>query len=381
MYDYELVFSDLYKYMKNESFKGYDPYDFLSSPHVNSNNMMFSVLGTQFLKYFPINIRSFLGIKKKYNLKTLVLTVRSLINIKKFNKKIGCYDADIDFLVNIIMDNANTDYGLSWSRIDYDFYSVSGLQKRSSSIIYLTALVGHMCIDLYELYEKKTYLEQAKKIGEFLFNVKKYDKENLICFYYTTSIKDRIYNASAYAAAFLSRLFSFVNDEKYLKTAVKSFNYIVKGQNQNGSWFYGISSYGRVLNLIDYHQGFILDSLKYHLDYVGFNQQIYDSIQKGLHFYQQNQFRSDGRSIYRFPKKWPIDIHNQAQGIITFSKMGSIDDAYPIFSKKVMIWTLNNMYNSKKGFFYYQKLPFFTNKIPYMRWGQAWMLYALSNQI
>jgi hypothetical protein len=33
----------------------------------------------------------------------------------------------------------------------------------------------------------------------------------------------------------------------------------------------------------------------------------------------------------------------------------------------------------KKGYFYYQKFPFFTNKISYMRWGQAWMLLAISS--
>jgi hypothetical protein len=32
----------------------------------------------------------------------------------------------------------------------------------------------------------------------------------------------------------------------------------------------------------------------------------------------------------------------------------------------------------KEGYFYYQIYPLIINKIPYMRWGQAWMLLALS---
>ena len=32
----------------------------------------------------------------------------------------------------------------------------------------------------------------------------------------------------------------------------------------------------------------------------------------------------------------------------------------------------------KRGYFYYQVLPFCTIKISYMRWVQAWMLLALS---
>jgi len=30
------------------------------------------------------------------------------------------------------------------------------------------------------------------------------------------------------------------------------------------------------------------------------------------------------------------------------------------------------------GYFYYQKHKYFTNKISYIRWGQAWMMLALA---
>jgi hypothetical protein len=32
----------------------------------------------------------------------------------------------------------------------------------------------------------------------------------------------------------------------------------------------------------------------------------------------------------------------------------------------------------KEGYFYYQKRKYFTNKISYMRWTQAWMFFALT---
>ena len=40
-------------------------------------------------------------------------------------------------------------------------------------------------------------------------------------------------------------------------------------------------------------------------------------------------------------------------------------------------WAIENM-QSKDGFFHYRKGRFHTNKIPFMRWGQAWMMLALS---
>ena len=32
----------------------------------------------------------------------------------------------------------------------------------------------------------------------------------------------------------------------------------------------------------------------------------------------------------------------------------------------------------RRGFFYYQKRRLYTARTPYMRWSQAWMMYALA---
>jgi hypothetical protein len=46
----------------------------------------------------------------------------------------------------------------------------------------------------------------------------------------------------------------------------------------------------------------------------------------------------------------------------------------------VLQWTATHMWDSR-GFFYFQKLPYYTNRISYMRWSQAWMLLALSTYL
>jgi hypothetical protein len=48
------------------------------------------------------------------------------------------------------------------------------------------------------------------------------------------------------------------------------------------------------------------------------------------------------------------------------------------FAKKIASWTINNMQDTS-GYFYYQKWPLLINKIPYMRWSQAWMLLSLAH--
>jgi len=44
---------------------------------------------------------------------------------------------------------------------------------------------------------------------------------------------------------------------------------------------------------------------------------------------------------------------------------------------KIGRWAITHM-QDREGFFYYQKTRFFTNRIPYIRWGQAWMMYGFS---
>ena len=103
----------------------------------------------------------------------------------------------------------------------------------------------------------------------------------------------------------------------------------------------------------------------------------FEALMKGSEFYKEIQFRPNGTCHWRYPKFWPIDIHNQSQGIITFAKISDFDKKFYTFSKEIANWTIKNM-QSNQGFFYHQKWPKINNKIPYIRWSQAWMLYALA---
>ena len=99
----------------------------------------------------------------------------------------------------------------------------------------------------------------------------------------------------------------------------------------------------------------------------------------GLDFYYKEQFFQDGRSKWRIPKIWPVDIHNQAQGIITFCILKEFYPECISFAKTILDWTITNMQDKKKGYFYYKKHMYLAHKTPYMRWSQAWMFLAFIN--
>ena len=50
---------------------------------------------------------------------------------------------------------------------------------------------------------------------------------------------------------------------------------------------------------------------------------------------------------------------------------------YRELADKVIHWTIEHM-QDEKGYFYSQVNKGFSSRIPYMRWSQSWMFYALA---
>ncbi len=152
---------------------------------------------------------------------------------------------------------------------------------------------------------------------------------------------------------------------------------VITNQDSSGMWPYAYQSKNNLFpkDIIDWHQGFIIDCLIDCIQVDSFFNQFKSNITSGLKFYKDELFFNNGMSKYRYGRKYPVDIHNQAQGIITFSKAASIDPSYLDFAERILDWTVENMYDNK-GFFYYQKWPLVTNKSFFIRWSHAWMILA-----
>ncbi|MEM4308791.1 MAG: hypothetical protein QXU48_06985 [Thermoplasmata archaeon] len=191
-------------------------------------------------------------------------------------------------------------------------------------------------------------------------------------------------NASAEAIESLYYAFMAEPDEELKSICEEVLKTILKLQKPDGSWDYATYHDGSVRKQLDFHQGYMIDGLIAGLQMVEsetLKTQIEEAIIKGAEFYR-GMFHPDGRAFYRNEKKMPTEIHNQTQGIITFSKLyctfGKKEDID--FAMKVAKWTIQNM-QDKEGYFYYTKGKYFANKIPYMRWNEAWMLVALTTLI
>jgi len=188
-------------------------------------------------------------------------------------------------------------------------------------------------------------------------------------------------NANMYVAEVFSKAYYLTNNDFFKTEALECLNFNISYQEKDGRWVYRRNmDTGQVRNQIDFHQGFILNSLNEIIKYLDLKEEKYtNSLKSGLKYYQEKQFTKEGMAYWRVPNLYPIDIHNQAVGIMMLSKLSHLSETAYKQATDILDWTNKNMYNKKKGFYYYQKRKLFTNKISYIRWGQAWMLLALVN--
>jgi len=176
-------------------------------------------------------------------------------------------------------------------------------------------------------------------------------------------------------AAFLARVYTWTNEYRLLVKAGKAMHYSVTRQNENGSWFYGESPDQKWID--NFHTGYNLRALRNFSTYLNSNLYM-TALHKGFQYYFNHFFTSDSKLPKYFHNKlFPIDIHSLSHSILTLAEFSNFHvDAFS-YATSIVQWSLANM-QSAEGFFYYQKRRFFKNKLAYMRWAQAWMLYALA---
>ena len=374
-------FNNLKTWIERNHFAGYDPYDGLRSPIFKAfagRNRFLPLSVIQINKKSPINFRPLLMIKRGYNPKALglLLYVYSRLYILTNNEK---YRRISKILYSMLVKLKSRGYSGSCWGYNFDYETPIKFVSRFTPSIVVTAFVIKGMNEYYKISKSSKVRNTMVSSKNFIMNdLDRTDFGDRLCFSYTPVQSDLVHNANLLGAETLSLIYSFGGSDELKEVIEKSLKYSIRKQNKNGSWYYRIDPItNKPRKQIDFHQGYILDSISNCVSLLGLEKSYYqDIIAKGLNFYLTSQFKSDGSSYWRWPRYWPIEIHNQSQGIITLCKHSNDSRNLIPFAEKIAKFTISNM-QSRRGYFYYQKWPIITNKIPYMRWSQAWMLLAL----
>ena len=369
----------LYRYAAAEEFSGYDPYDALNArlPWKHMGKWI-PIFATQLHKRNPINLRPLLGIGKARNPKGIGLFLSALC-MRYRQQRDETLEQAIRALYNWLLDNASPGYsGPCWG-YPFSWYSPARIVPAGTPSLVSTASVSRGLFEYHKTFADDETPAILRRICDFVLNdVAVTETDDGMCFSYTPVVKECCYNASLMGAEILARAHALNGGEELRQKVERAAAFVVSKQKLDGRWNYSFDlSNRRERRQVDFHQGFVLVSLA---DIIR-DARLEDdccrqAIATGAAFYRHAQFFENGRAKWRLPHTSPADIHHQAQGIITFTRLADLDPDYLPFATRIADYTIRQMQDGK-GYFYYRKYRIFTNKISYMRWGQAWMLYAL----
>jgi len=369
----------LQTYIESEKFKGYDPYDTLNSPiPFHWLGKWGPVLAIQFQKRNPFNIRGLLGIKKAYNPKAIGLFLHAY-SLDYQQHKNEATLKKMNFFFNWLVENRTKEYEEYCWGYNFDWASPVKFLEKFSPTIVVSGFIAKGLFEYYQATQNPKALEVLKSIGDFTENKLAWTKTDKgYCVSYSTKTVDCCYNANMLGAELFARLYYITKESRYKELACKMTDFTIAYQKESGLWNYSINlKTGKERTQIDFHQGYVMDSIHYVIKYCGENEAYLNALKIGAEYYFHNQFKESGQSIFRVPNEYPVEIHNQAQGIISLTRLAYLSKEYAPFATIIAQWTAENM-QSKKGYFYYKKYPMYTIKTPFMRWSQAWMMLALT---
>jgi hypothetical protein len=401
----------LLDYCRAQEWQGYDPYDGLNSPLVRllpsqgGAGKLARMAWTQLVKRSPINFRPLVGIKKGLNPKGLALFARALLlfrdtlsigpnmrhladldvpggfglgqdlaSAEMAGRAVRDFDDDLAYLMGSLSALRTPGYKEACWGYNFDWQSRAFFAAKGTPNVVCTVFAASAFLDRFERSGTEKDLAMAVSSCRFLLDrINRTERDKSFCFSYTPADHAEVHNVNLLAAELLARVYAKTGDDEYADAATRSTCYSVSRQRSDGSWIYGES---RSQQWIDsFHTGFILISLKRLIECLGVRHWN-PSLSAGYEFYSNNFFLADSAPKYYHDRFYPLDIHSAAVAVAALAELG---DRWPDGLNRaegVMRWAVETL-QAPGGFFYYQARRFYRVKTSYIRWAQAWMLYAM----
>jgi hypothetical protein len=364
--DVPQAIASLRTWIESRDFAGYEPFDLLNSPYLSpawAKKPFPAVLIIQAGKRFAgLRLRQALRVPESRNPKALGLCLAAYCDLHRAGYDVS---AQISWLkAELIRLRSPGEEDYCWG-YDWDYVSLRGSRLRAFAP---NAIASYFCglamLRLHEVLGDPEAEQIGYSVGRFFTRRlnRSFQSASEVCFSYTPHDKTLIYNSSALVASFLARL----GGEENLALARNAMAFLTNAQLPQGGWYYGVLRRQRWID--SFHTSYNVCALLDYQTATG-NLEFDQAMRRGDDYYRKTFFTAEGAPRYFHNRTFPIDIHACSQAILHFAAFGT--------ASKTFAWTMKNM-AAPDGSFYYQRHRFWTNRTPYMRWGQAWMLRALA---
>jgi hypothetical protein len=370
---FQSAYDQLFSWCQEHDFAGHDPFDalnsrlFQSTPLVQSRNAR--LIWTQIVKRSPADFRNVIRVPAERNAKGIALfTLAQIANHRRLKTEESRATLR-NFLSGLLAMKVAGYSGACWG-YNFDWQSRNFFAPRGTPTIVPTAFAARALMEA-------DLRDEARSVCDFILNdlPRTVDTEAELCFSYAPNTDTRIFNASLLAAEVLASVGKSTGEKELIDLADQAARYVVNNQQPDGSWLYGTEPKQSWID--NFHTAYVLFSLQRIIDVSSRKDEFQPALERGYQYWKTRFFLADGWPKYYDHDLYPADAHAAASAIVTFLECRELDSDALRLAQTVANWTIQNLRDSR-GFFYYQRRRFYTVRKPYMRWTQAWMLYALS---
>jgi hypothetical protein len=376
------AFTDLFAWCRSHNFAGHDPFDGLNSKLFQSTPLKHSrtarLIWTQLFKRSPLSLRGVALVPAERNSKGVALfALAALANYRRSKTKEAETHAR-QLLSDLLSMRVEGFSGPAWG-YNFDWQSRTLFAPRGSPTIVPTTFAARALIEAARVFNGQAYLDTARSVCDFILRdlPRSVETDKEVCFSYTPGSVTRIYNASLLAAETLAVVGELTGELELHDWSVRAARYVVKQQQKDGSWAYGASANQAWVD--NFHTAFILTSLAKIIEHCegAETREFQEPLQRGYKFWRNRFFLADGWPKYYHDKLYPVDTHAAATAIVSLLDLRELDPNALALAEQAAVWSIRNL-RDPGGFFYYQRRRFYSVRTPFMRWTQAWMLYALA---
>ena len=379
-------------WLNSNGYYSYDQYDFWSTTYgIKAKSLYYKnkVLGAPFVApiflseiFFPKFRKAFVT-KKRFPIADAHFILAYLNLFQLTSKQDYLLEAE-KIAENLLKSSVPGFSGNCWG-YHFNWMTTRWLWNSQIPLITTTGYCFEAFLKLYDITSNKKYLDIAHSVFLFTLNdlIDTPIEKNVSSGSYSPIDNSHLVNANAYRSFVLVEGSKRFDNKEALKKANLNLNFILKSQNPDGSWKYATNDERD--NFVDnFHTCFVLKNL-YKANCILKDERISEAIRKGFNFYKKNLLDNDRRPL-PFAKLSRLNIvkrelYDYAEGI-SLCLLLQFNDPDTKKIMRGMVEDVINLYQNENGSFI-TRINIFNipNKIPYLRWPQAQLFFALTNYL
>src|SRR5712692_2749671 len=402
--DLKTAHRDLWQWCRAHDFAGDDPYDALNSRLLQATPLKHSRIArlawTQLFKRSPLNLRRLALVPAERNAKgTALFALSALADYRRLRTVEAETDARV-LLDDLLAARLTSRSGAVCWGYNFDWQSRSFFAPRGTPTVVPTAFAARALVEAARAFGDKSYLHTARGVCDFILSDLNRTEagDDEVCFSYSPLDRTRVFNASLLAGETLASVGALTRENELVDWGTRAARYVVRRQSDDGSWGYGADDYQSWSD--NFHTTFVLSSLSRIIQALTvepqkeftaetqsaqrlrreFVSEAESALRRGYEFWRERFFLANGWPKYFPDRLYPADAHSAGAAIAALVELQSLDAGAIELAETLARWAFENL-RDPRGFFYYQRRRFYTVRTPYMRWSEAWMMYALSRLI